>query len=318
MKNIIYLDLNKWIDLSRAYYDRSDGKQFKNVLNLLTKHTKNGNIVIPISLINVFETAKSINRKRREKLARFMVELSDSNAILPFMESIYEAEITLSLCKIYNIPYSFDIKKIIIGKGIEFILGMKPQIKNIPNDQKEMIFKFNKDKDMIVNLIIESHNLFKVEGSFANNAEHILNLEQSRQSLNKGLGEDARLSYSIHHVLTETILPFVKKYLKNSNLDKDVFYSQFCTKEDLHSFILNIPTIYTFIGLRNESTKNLNRSIHKNDDNDLLQLITAIPYCDVVVAEKHWIDQARRCKLDEIYNCKLLTSINDLLNIQFN
>jgi hypothetical protein len=38
----------------------------------------------------------------------------------------------------------------------------------------------------------------------------------------------------------------------------------------------------------------------------------AVPYCDVVVTERYWIDKLRREKMDKKYNTSLLSDICEL------
>ena len=81
----LYLDQNKWIDLSRAHYGRPDGEAFQPALKAVRQAVQSGRLVVPISIVNLLEATSHKEPERRERLARFMVDLSGNLAILPFM-----------------------------------------------------------------------------------------------------------------------------------------------------------------------------------------------------------------------------------------
>lgn len=57
------------------------------------------------------------------------------------------------------------------------------------------------------------------------------------------------------------------------------------------------------------------KPLHKNDYFDIMHLSAMLPYCDIVITEKKWVDLAKQAKLDKIYNTKLLSDIRLLPNI---
>lgn len=54
------------------------------------------------------------------------------------------------------------------------------------------------------------------------------------------------------------------------------------------------------------------RAISENDLRDMMAFITVLPFADVVVAEKQFVNLARQARLDELYNNTLMTSIFEL------
>ncbi len=56
---IVYLDQNKWIDLSRAYYGIQDGQKFQSVLTKIQTVVSNKSAIFPLSFQHYYETNKS-------------------------------------------------------------------------------------------------------------------------------------------------------------------------------------------------------------------------------------------------------------------
>lgn len=54
------------------------------------------------------------------------------------------------------------------------------------------------------------------------------------------------------------------------------------------------------------------RDLNENDLRDMMSFITVIPFADVVVAEKQFVNLARQARLGETYRTELLTSVFDL------
>jgi hypothetical protein len=87
-------------------------------------------------------------------------------------------------------------------------------------------------------------------------------------------------------------------------------------EKEIMDFVKEIPTFYVLFNLSYWNENNYRRHIDRNDLYDISSLSIAIPYCDIVVAEKYFTSIARRAKLDEIYKKVILTwsSIDELEN----
>lgn len=55
------------------------------------------------------------------------------------------------------------------------------------------------------------------------------------------------------------------------------------------------------------------RAILENDLRDMMSFMTVLPFADIVVAEKQFVNLSRQARLDERYGTRVLTSIFDLL-----
>src|SRR3990172_4052179 len=90
-----------------------------------------------------------------------------------------------------------------------------------------------------------------------------------------------------------------------------------CTKPTLGTtklldFFSRVPCLDIEIELVTERNENLSKAISPHDFVDVPFLNVAIPFCDVVVADKYWADIARRKKLDKKYDTVILNSLLEL------
>lgn len=82
--------------------------------------------------------------------------------------------------------------------------------------------------------------------------------------------------------------------------------------DGLLEFFSCVPCLDVEIELATERDKNLSKEISPHDLVDVSFLNVAIPFCNVVVADKYWVDIAKRKKLDKKYNTILLGDLLEL------
>ncbi len=83
-------------------------------------------------------------------------------------------------------------------------------------------------------------------------------------------------------------------------------------REQILAFWDSIPTLHVETTLESERDEQRSREIDANDVIDVSFLSVAIPYCDIVVTERFWVDLAKRNRLDQTYDTILLTDLADL------
>ena len=72
----LYLDQNMWINLATAYYGLSKGKPHVDALEAVRTAVSSGKLLVPFSQVNALEAMIHRDAARRERLAKFIVELS--------------------------------------------------------------------------------------------------------------------------------------------------------------------------------------------------------------------------------------------------
>ena len=74
----VYLDRNKWIDLSRAAYGRPDGERFQDALMIARTGVEQRLVSFPLSSVPYMELGVTQDLERRRRLAQVMRALSRS------------------------------------------------------------------------------------------------------------------------------------------------------------------------------------------------------------------------------------------------
>jgi hypothetical protein len=73
-----------------------------------------------------------------------------------------------------------------------------------------------------------------------------------------------------------------------------------------------VPPLDVETSLAAQHEQQRDRQQSNNDYRDVNQLAMAIPYCDIVVTEKYWVDKATRECLPQRYDTVLLSSLVDV------
>ncbi len=97
----IYLDQNKWIDLSHAHYGKQGGEKFIETLDLVRNAVDKGIARFPISSEHVIEAIERGNADSRKRLAHFMAEISRGLTIAS-KENITPLELEIALARVFN------------------------------------------------------------------------------------------------------------------------------------------------------------------------------------------------------------------------
>lgn len=84
----------------------------------------------------------------------------------------------------------------------------------------------------------------------------------------------------------------------------------FCKVYNCRSIVADVP----ILNIERELTVRLedqSRKINENDVRDMGSFTTALPFAELVVAEKQFLNLVRQSGLDKVHNATLMTSIFD-------
>ena len=81
--------------------------------------------------------------------------------------------------------------------------------------------------------------------------------------------------------------------------------------EGLEALVADVPTLWTLTELRRVRYANPTQSFIRTDLNDLRALAVAIVYCDVVVADRAWVNACRRTKLAATYHTHVVPTLEE-------
>ena len=258
--------------------------------------------IIPvISMVTVYETSKLQKSELKDAMIACMLDLDVK--IMDEQIFAFEREIksvlgsTVDSKFIYSIP-EFILKKILFDSKIPQELlkafvqdkaAMKSWVPDIINNLDWDNFEQERKK-------IEEEQYR--ERKFFNENEKLSNIESRKvkymEEIFKGLMYDPENPFS------EAINSSEKE-----NIEKKI-------AKDKMQFFEKLPSFYTMYTLRSKMFQENNLVIDKNDWIDTRFLSVAIPYCDIVFAEKAWTNRANQCQLSKKYETRIICKWEDL------
>jgi hypothetical protein len=128
----IYLDQNKWLDLSRAAWGRKGGERYADALAVARFGVEHSLASFPLSSSHYVETLRRKDAASRRRLAGLMVTLSRFHAIAP-PSRIIEGELDAALYSRFGKPG--DPRPLQpFGMGVWFAMGTEEHRYQVPAD----------------------------------------------------------------------------------------------------------------------------------------------------------------------------------------
>jgi hypothetical protein len=271
---IVYLDQNKWIQLSRFYYqidDDEDGR-YQNLLHKIFLSVEQGKAIFPISIFHMVETRLERNYQRRKRLFEFMTKVSDGWTIAaPW--AVIPRELEKSVNPSHEEQYTVFNK----------------------SDSKDILSSFLSQNDKDEQL---RQNYYKLIEAYAHT---IGNARKDKEGKSYKRRE---LKYFYARNLIVTLQEELFRLAIQYNLTPERIV-------DLLGMFEKIPVLDVQLELTTERDRDTNRAVDKNDMADISFLSVAIPYCDVVVSEIYWTTLAsrRQLGLKTKYNIEIIRDI---------
>ena len=296
----IYLDQNKWIDLARAYYHQPRGERFAATLERAWNAVKQDVVRFPISAEHINETMKTKDEQRRRKLSQVMVELSLGRTIAPYRKVI-SFELDTALAEILD-QTIVATPPPVFGRGVDFACGQDEA-------WPATYFEATEGLVLALNSPIESVRQWHTK-RFEKQLEYIT---QEAENLRGG---ERKLTWEVRrqaHIATLSAGPrrdLLQASLSRIGRSLEDFLA--LSPEQRAELYQRVPTLDLEMELNMGKDELRNRRINAHDWNDMSFLCVAIPYCDIVITEKMWVDIAKRRKLDQKYNTILLTDVAEL------
>jgi hypothetical protein len=310
----LYLDQNKWIDLGRAHYGRSDGDDFVKALSAVREAVRKGTLIIPISGVHVMETMAPKDEDRRRRLAEFIVELSGNTAILPHF-SLRGLEIIHAVDRKLGREPITAIRTGILRNGLSFALGAEADI-SAPAGIRDHLRDFVNSPETSIRLLVEAGDRSLIESVRAQDEAILPQLEETRTRVLAELTDDMRHRVELADLFTkgdparEMVIA-----IRQLGSTPSSFAKRFASPEEWMAFFHSVPSVDVFVTLGLARDKDANRRIHRNDLKDMAFLSVAVPYANIVVAENFWAGVVHRTGLDKRYDTIIETDARKLPEI---
>lgn len=310
---VVYLDQNKWIDLTRAAIAPADHPDVRAVLELLCAKVAAGEVILPLTSSNIFETHKINRQERRFNLAYTQVTLSEGKVFRGHHQQL-ETEVSRVLSELYGLgrpapePLWF-LSDVFFEATAESgdprlgLTGVHKALHWIQAHPQEALFQYLMETPETV----RTDAVRRFTEGCANLRTHIEDRRARHQA--EALSMRRRLYSAIMAINQQDVIISIAEHLG---------LPWTCLGDKggatLRAVIRDTPAFYIEreITLRLEAQE---RAITLNDMRDMRTFCTVLPYADIVVAEQQFTSLARQAGLHARYATHLETDIRALLTL---
>ena len=314
----IYLDTNHWINLAKVHYGKETDPTLVEVYQKIKKLSDSKIAIFPISIFHLNDILKNSNKSQRDNLVDFILSISKGWSMKPFPMLLSESVENVLLQKIGAQPIH-DIRSQIFGKGSAHMVSTGYDFKSDTKEGRKLIEQHGERwRERLESL--ESMSLFLKDESFCldvrntvyallgNTALTLENYRHQKQSWTK----TDRFANELQAFFYNSIEPHLSVLLRKYEIENPRKY-MLQTKQDFEQFLEFMPSFNILIRLtfvRDEESPE--RIVQPNDLTDIYHFAESVPYCDIVVMEKMFASICKRTNLDKTYNCKVLSSLEEL------
>lgn len=300
--HLVYLDLNKWIDLAHAASGTERGHQHDANLRTATELVRQGTVLFPLSSAHFMEVAKIGNDTQRRTLAQLMVMLSQGWFLSSPGFLIHE-ELRRAIASQLNLQAPPGASAAALTRNIMEAIANPDSIGG---------------DDIVTDLLSQSPWMLedflataRVGGGFLDNWQRYAAEHEAGRVLRGDLTREMRKrAYCV--MVTIGIQDRLCATLSEFGLTMAPVMEEL-GPDGWIALLEAVPFLDVEINLHVERNEHHDRPIQPNDELDLGFLSIAIPYCHTVVTEKFWTSLARRLKLDRKYETKVCSDLTEAL-----
>ena len=325
---VVHLDTKDWINLAKARQGRPDGERYRPSYEWLLEHTASGRVVVVLSSALYVELSTAIGGERqRVDLADVMSEITrfrTLNSRHKFLERDFERQLHHKVGR----P-GFPVQVPSVGLGCYFAFSGVEARPRLGGLEEEALARYYAMPGMntLLTRAGEIVEWFLLRGVTPEQGAEIpgysttefMDIERQRVERENEFATLLKSEPKNKRDLDKIVLarelyadlaPELPRLLARAGMTAESFFSR--GPGWLIDFVEGLPAILVQTALRHQHHANATRKWKSNDLRDVDQLSTAVPYCDVVVTEKHSIDALKRRKLDEKCGTTLLASVDQL------
>ena len=337
--NLIYLDLNHWIELSKAHSGHEDGRKHRSILDACLKAVGEGKAIFPLSEFIYAEIAKITSYRQRrdlkeiiEQICRYMVVTSLSEVVTHEVETVLDQSLGPSPVPLSSTDY--------LGWGVSGALGRVTDIRVKSSGGVDITEEFRRSypdgpeafDSVLLNAELEL-NRKVIEGPTPQEEPKLRALGWRPEAIvqwYERITEDEldqarrfdenptwRLGRTRDVVTAREVLVavgdiFAEGFAARGPNSFDLFFAQ--KRDDLGSLYGAMPSLDVAVTLKTSLHRDPNHRWTNNDIYDIRALALAIPYCDVVVTDRSMWSHVTRHKLPERYDTVVIPRLAELVN----
>ncbi len=309
---IVYLDQNKWIALAQAVKSPSAHPAARRVLEAVVPAIEAGELLLPLTATNLYETQKVNRLERRYDLAVTQVTLSRA-WVFRGMHRRLEHEVATVLAAFFNRPTPLAEDRWFLSQ-VFFESISEADDPRLDGPSAALARAVRDDpQEWMMRYLMETPDEVRTEAirRFDEGCDALRARIEDRRD--KHRGQSASMRRKIYRALTameqQDVFMGVAERMGLFKVDLGANNGA-----GLRAVLRQTPTfdIETEIVLRLEAQP---RPIYNNDMRDLRSFSTVLAYSDLVIAENQFTNLARQAGLDRKYGVRLETDLEALLEV---
>ncbi len=325
----IYLDTNHWISLSKARIGHGDGLKFRDCYEFLCAQTAAGGTRTALSTASYMETGRATIRQRAH-LADVMSEITRFVTIQR-QSRLLECQLMRALHNRLGRPmFPQEVEPFGAGAGFAFKgnpishsfppaeQAAKPMTELIGGTEAcdDLLFRFHQLVEYLCLrgprpediALMAGYDLAPVEAVEAEQVQRETDLEAM-------LANDPTMKLRLDEIVAARELywelgPDLPRLLSKAGLTSSSLFGR--GKEWVTDLIESLPSIAIQKALKVRAFKNASRPWSANDQRDIDHMSVAVPYCDIVVTERHSAAVLRSGGFDVWLGTIILDDLTDL------
>ncbi len=278
---IVYLDQNKWIELSRIIYGKDTSTDAPEMVKKIRTEIAKG-MILPLSATHFLELASISDDGRRQRLGEVMWELSGGNRMISYRE-IVSRELEIGFSTLFPTIKPRELS--LIGKGLAHAFGTK--FDDSTTQQLDELL----EKSILTGLRFANLPPIKLPETVHRNnfLSHLSTLkdEHTKQLLDGGKSENLLLAMALNDVLEPLFEVLTAHGIQQSDF-------RLLNEIDYKKALALMPTRCLDMHLRRQIIKNPEYRAKPSDLEDWTGVGVASCYCDIVICEKHFADMLKR------------------------
>jgi hypothetical protein len=321
----IYLDQNKWVELSRSRRGRFSD-DLGDVWHVAKAGVDAGLLSFPLSDIHYYETHKRVDQASRWRLAATMVELSHGHT-LAGSSTLVPAEVTAAAYRIATgSPPPRRVEA--FGLGAAHALGVEPgRFSGLSSlDELEAAGMPDVMLDLVRDGVIDATELALLARTEASPAASAIAAATRKQMGAVGRRfADAQRDYAsalqqhgLAHQRDEglsrfdlvDVIPLFNRAF--AALGKQLTPEQFKDIEAVEGLLREVPSKWVVREMRRVRHRNAQQAWTENDLNDVNALSGAVVYCDVVVTERQWTHHLNQEGIARLHDTVVISDLRKL------
>ncbi len=304
---IIYLDQNKWIDLSHAVKYPAQFPELRAVLEILVEEAKAERIALPLTQTNIYETHKINDPQRRHDLAFVQASLSQG-LVFRGRHKRLETEVTDVLRHAYGLgpadrAQDWFLSNVFFEATLEWddprhqVTISERVVAEMRKDPPRLLYEY-------LMLTPEDVRVAAVASFTAGSDKLRQEIEERRK---RHANESLSMRRKIHSALLminelDLILGFARNAGIPGTNENEIL------RAHARKIINDSPTYFIEreIALRIEAQS---RPIEENDFRDMQSFCAVVAYADIVVAENLFSNLAMQAGLGKKYGTHISTNL---------